>query len=381
MIPYGKHSVDREDINAVVDILENHFLTQGPKGREFESALCEYSGAKFATAVNSGTSALHVACLALEVGPGDIVWTVPNSFVASANCALYCGAKVDFVDIDAQTRNICPDALEQKLKTAASKNTLPKVLIVVHFAGLSCDMHTIKSLSEQYGFAIVEDASHALGASYHGERVGNCRYSDVTVFSFHPVKSITTAEGGAVMTNHPDTASLAVRYAKHGITKDASEFLSFDQNPWQYEQHQLGFNYRLSDIHAVLGISQLNKLDDFIAKRQQLAERYLQKLSSLPIKLPVELPDICSAWHLFVIEVIEHNRESVFRQLLDKGLGVNVHYIPIHTQPFYTELGFKPDDFPRSVAYYEKAISLPIFPSLTEQQQDYVIAALHEVLS
>lgn len=381
MIPYGKHSISQTDVDAVVDILENHFLTQGPKVGEFEAALCEYSGCSYATAVNSGTSALHVACLALGVGNGDVVWTVPNSFVASANCALYCGASVDFVDIDAETRNICVNSLAQKLADAEQKQAVPKAIVVVHFAGLSCEMQGIAKLADHYGFAIIEDASHALGADYLGKPVGNCQYSDLCVFSFHPVKSITTAEGGAVLTNDAKLAQRSIRYAKHGITKDTEQFVLFDDNLWQYEQQQLGFNYRLSDLHAALGISQLQKLDGFIQKRREMAARYIDKLTSLPLKLPVVPEYSQSSWHLFVVELLAHDRETVFKQLRANDIGVNVHYIPIHTQPWYKSLGFEPEYCPRSVAYYERAISLPIFPLMTEREQDLVIDALREVLS
>lgn len=380
MIPYGKHSVDQSDVDAVVDILENHFLTQGPKSGEFEAALCEMVGAEYATVVNSGTSALHVACLGLGLGDNDILWTVPNSFVASANCALYCGSSVDFVDIDPDTRNICPEALERKLIIAQQEKKLPKALVVVHFAGLSCDMHVIQNLTDKYGISLIEDASHALGAAYRDKPVGNCEYSDICVFSFHPVKSITAAEGGAVMCNRPELAKLMSSFAKHGITKDQQEFSVFNGEPWGYEQHRLGYNYRLSDLHAALGLNQLKRLHDFVEKRESIAKYYQQNLVSLPVKLPIVPAYAKSAWHLFVIELLQHDREIVFKRLRESGILVNVHYIPIHTQPYYQNLGFKNGDFPNSEAYYDKAISLPIFPSLTEQQQDHVISVLSEVL-
>ena len=380
MIPYGKHSISQDDVAAVVNILENQFLTQGPTVQLFESALCDYAGASHAISVNSGTSALHVACLSLGVGKGDVVWTVPNSFVASANCALYCSADVDFVDIDAETLNMSVSALQQKLIIAANANCLPKALVVVHFAGFSCEMKAISALAKQYNFAIIEDASHALGATYENERVGSCKYSDLCVFSFHPVKSITTAEGGAVLTNDPQLADNAVRYAKHGITKNPDEFVSFDKTLWNYEQHLLGFNYPLSDLHAALGISQLQRLDEFIDTRKAQAARYFDKLASLPLKLPAISDYADSSWHLFVIEVLQHDREEVFNYLRRKEIGVNVHYIPIHTQPYYVNLGFKAELCPNSITYYERAISLPIFPLMTESQQDFVIATLSEVL-
>lgn len=380
MIPYGKHSIERDDVDAVVDILENQFLTQGPKVEQFEQALCDYSKARHAIVVNSGTSALHVACLSLGVTNGDIVWTVSNSFVASANCALYCGADIDFVDIDSQTRNISISALQAKLIEAELSNGLPKVLVVVHFAGFSCDMKSIAELAKKYSFAVIEDASHALGATYLCDNVGSCRYSDICVYSFHPVKSITTAEGGAVLTSSPQLAKNAALYAKHGITKEHDDFIEFDKTAWNYEQQVLGFNYRLSDLHAALGISQLKKLDQFIDTRRSLAARYLEKLSSLPIKLPILDDNTDSSWHLFVIELLEHDRETIFNLLRSNKIGVNVHYIPIHTQPYYQNMGFDSGLCPNSVLYYERAISLPLFPLMTESQQDFVIDTLSKAL-
>jgi len=386
MIPYGKHCIDQDDIDAVVDVLQNHFLTQGQKVPEFEADLASYCGSQFSIAVNSGTSALHIACLAAGVGKDDLVWTSANSFVASANCALYCGAEIDFVDIDPITRNLCPNKLEAKLKRAKTENRLPKVIVVVHFAGFSCDMQVIQTLTKGYNIVLIEDASHALGATYQTKSVGSCQFSDMTVFSFHPVKGVTTAEGGAVLTNNASFQQKLSLYAKHGITRDISlmqadhdEVLS--KSPWYYQQIALGYNYRLSDLHAALGISQLAKLDSFIAKRRQLAIRYQQKLEHLPLQLPVETSSSRSAWHIYVVALTRHERSNVFSLLRDKGVGVNVHYIPIHQQPYFRQLGFKTGDFPCAESHYNMALTLPLYPSLTFEQQDFVIKSLEEVLS
>lgn len=381
LIPYGKHSVDEQDIASVVDVLTNKFLTQGKLVPEFESRLTSYSQSQYATSVNSGTSGLHIACLAAGVGPGDIVWTVPNSFVASANCALYCGADVDFVDIDRQTRNISVAALEEKLSRAASEKRLPSVLIVVHFAGLSCEMEPIKVMCSEYDVILVEDAAHGLGGDYLGSKIGSCTFSDMTVFSFHPVKSITTAEGGAVLTNNEELHKKLQLYAKHGVTRDPSQMLGPSDGPWYYQQVALGYNYRLSDIHAALGISQMDKLDKFIAKRKRLAERYNELLKELPLKLPVDHQRANSAWHLYMVELIEHDRSSVFSALVQKGIGVNVHYIPIHLQPYYQDLGFKAGDFPNAEHFYQNALTIPLFPSMNADEQDTVIKSLKEVLA
>jgi UDP-4-amino-4,6-dideoxy-N-acetyl-beta-L-altrosamine transaminase len=394
MIPYGKHDISGDDIDAVVDVLENHFLTQGSKVPEFEQALCDYTSARFCTAVNSATSGLHVACLAAGVTHGDIVWTTPNSFVASANCALYCSAKIDFVDMDEHTRNIDIVKLSAKLAYAKQAGQLPKALVVVHFAGFSCDMQVIANLLSDLGIVLIEDAAHGLGGSYNGRKMGSCEYSDITVLSFHPVKSITTAEGGAVLTNNPELAQEIVLFAKHGITREQGLFdaettkisLAGD---WYYQQLTLGYNYRLSDMQAALGISQLKKLDDFIVARQQKANFYLQALAHLPLILPQQTSiDNQSAWHIFVVELKTQGgdanraqtRKSVYQQLVEKGIGVNVHYIPIHLHPFYQQLGFKYGDFPCAERYYERAITLPLYPSLTEQQQQAVVDALTEIL-
>jgi UDP-4-amino-4,6-dideoxy-N-acetyl-beta-L-altrosamine transaminase len=380
MIPYGKHLVDEDDVDAVVEVLRNQFLTQGTVVPQFEQALCEYTGANHCVAVNSATSGLHVACLAAGVAAGDSVWTVPNSFVASANCALYCGATIDFVDIDPLTRNIDISALETKLQHAATQNCLPKALIVVHFSGLSCDMQTIQKLTQLYSIVLIEDAAHGLGGSYQQSKIGSCVYSDMAVLSFHPVKSITSAEGGAVLTNQSQLYQKLQLFAKHGVTKDPSQYQGENHGPWYYQQLELGYNYRLSDLHAALGLSQLNKLDVFIQKRSELAKVYDNALADLPLKLPVEEPQFKSAWHLYMVELTQHDRQHVYQQLHDKGVGVNVHYIPIHLQPYYQQLGFKQGAFPVSEHFYQNALSLPLFPSLTDTEQAKVIAVLHEVL-
>ena len=380
MIPYGKHLVDEQDIDAVVDVLRNQFLTQGAIVPQFEQALCDYTGCQYATAVNSATSGLHVACLAVGVGQGDIVWTVPNSFVASANCALYCGADIDFVDIDVATRNIDVNALTNKLVNASKSNSLPKVLIVVHFSGLSCDMHVIHALTQKYGIALVEDAAHALGGSYKHTKVGSCQYSDMAVLSFHPVKSITSAEGGAVLTNSKVYDDRIKLFGKHGVTRDVKQMETESHGPWYYQQIELGYNYRLSDLHAALGLSQLRKLDAFILRRTELALNYQEMLTDLPLKLPVLRDYSKSAWHLYMVELTQHDRKSVFEQLHAKGVGVNVHYIPIHLHPFYQKMGFKQGDFPGAEFFYNNALTLPLFPSLSDQQQNTVIEVLHEIL-
>jgi UDP-4-amino-4,6-dideoxy-N-acetyl-beta-L-altrosamine transaminase len=380
MIPYGKHLVDEDDIDAVVDVLRNQFLTQGTVVPQFEQDLCEYTGAKHCVAVNSATSGLHVACLAAGVGQGDLVWTVPNSFVASANCALYCGASIDFVDIDPVTRNIDIDALETKLQQAANQNRLPKALIVVHFSGLSCGMQRIRRLTQMYSILLIEDAAHGLGGSYRQSKIGSCVYSDMTVLSFHPVKSITSAEGGAVLTNHSQYYQKIQLFAKHGVTKDSSQYQGDSHGPWYYQQLELGYNYRLSDMQAALGLSQLKKLDTFIQRRAEIAKVYDKELADLPLKLPVVDSQSQSAWHLYMVELKQHDRQTIYQQLQNKGIGVNVHYIPIHLQPFYQQLGFKLGDFPLSEHFYQNALTLPLFPSLTDAEQTKVIDVLHEVL-
>lgn len=380
MISYSKHSVDQQDIDAVKDVLENHFLTQGDKVPAFEKALCAYTTAQYCTTVNSGTSGLHVACLALGITKGDMVWTSPNSFAASANCALHCGASVDFVDIHPVTRNMCPILLEQKLLYAQQNNCLPKAIVVVHFAGSSCDMYTISELCKPYNIAIIEDAAHGLGGSYKGQAIGSCQYSDLSVLSFHPVKSITTAEGGAVTTNNSDLALKCRLYSGHGITRDEALMQGESHGDWYYQQISLGYNYRMSDLHAALGLSQLSKIDRFIASRRRLASSYMEKLSNLPIKLPSDKDLKESSWHLFVIELTNQDRKVVYDKLHKLGIAVNVHYIPIHLHPYYQKLGFTRGQFPNAESYYAKALTIPLYVELSDKQQDEVVTALKSIL-
>lgn len=383
MIPYGRHEIDAADVEAVVDVLEHQFLTQGEQVPRFEQALCDYTGARYAVAMNSGTSALHVACLALGVESGDIVWTTPMSFVASANCARYCGADVDFVDIDPDTRNLSLTDLSYRLQSAIANGRCPKVIVVVHYGGLSCDMKAIRALTEPYGIALIEDASHALGASYQGRPVGCGNWSDACVFSFHPVKSITSAEGGALLSNRGDVARRARLLACHGITRDPAEMVGQADGPWYYQQRELGYNYRLSDLHAALGVSQLKRLSSFIDARRQLARRYRSALADLPLQLPSDGEDgnWSSAWHLYPVEVLRHDRADVFEGLRRKGVGVNVHYIPIHLQPYYHERGFRPGDFPAAETFYHRVLTLPLFPSLSADEQSMVVTAVKECLT
>ena len=381
MIPYGRQDITSEDIAAVEAVLRSDFLTQGPAVPGFEQALAAYCGAARGVAMNSATSALHVACLALGLGPGDRLWTSPNTFVASANCGLYCGAEVDFVDTDPATYNMSVAALEARLVAAAAEGRLPKVVIPVHFAGQSCEMRAIHALGQQYGFRIIEDASHAVGATYLGEPVGNCRYSDITIFSFHPVKIITTAEGGMAMTNDPALAERMERLRSHGITRDPAAMAWDSEGPWYYQQVELGYNYRITDLQAALGRSQLARLDDYVARRHAIAARYDAALAGLPLTTPWQHPDSRSALHLYPIRLHDAaRRREVFEALRAAGIGVNVHYIPVHTQPHYHRLGFRPGDFPEAERYYAGAISLPMFPTLTPAQQDEVVAALARVL-
>jgi UDP-4-amino-4,6-dideoxy-N-acetyl-beta-L-altrosamine transaminase len=384
MISYGKHSVNQQDIDAVKDVLENHLLTQGSKVPEFEKLLCNYTGAAYCTAVNSGTSGLHVACLALDVGKGDIVWTSPNSFAASANCALYCGASVDFVDINPITRNMCVVLLEQKIVQACRTNSLPKAIVVVHFAGSSCDMQAIYTLCKPLNIAIIEDAAHGLGGTYNGQPIGCSKYSDIAVLSFHPVKSITSAEGGAITTNNAHIAKKCKLFSSHGITKDKSQMQGDIDGNWYYQQQCLGYNYRMSDLHAALGISQLTRLDSFIASRRKLAARYFDKLTEMSVDLAIKLPckkDLNeSSWHLFMIELTQHDRREVYDKLHENGIGVNVHYIPIHLHPYYQTLGFYPGQFPNAEEFYNKALTIPLYVDLSLEHQDKVIEILCEIL-
>lgn len=384
MIPYGKQEITQQDIDGVVAVLQSDFLTQGPKVPEFEKYLTTHTGAAYALAVNSATSALHIACLALGLGPGDVLWTSPVTFVASANCGLYCGAKVDFVDIDPDTYNLCPKQLEKKLIAAKANGTLPKVVVPVHLCGQPCDMEAISRLATEYGFKVIEDASHAIGGSYLNEPIGNCRHSDITVFSFHPVKIITTAEGGAVVTNQKDLADKMTLLRSHGITRDTRQMKGESHGGWYYQQIDLGFNYRMTELQAALGITQIQRLDEFIAARHRLADRYNRLLKRLPIVLPFQLENTHSGLHLYVIrlqlENISLTHREVFDALRKNGIGVNVHYIPVHTQPYYEGLGFKSGDFPEAEQYYREAISLPMFHGMTEEQQDKVARVLSDIL-
>jgi len=380
-IPYGRQNISREDIEAVISVLESDFLTQGPLVPSFEALVASYCEASHALAVNSATSALHVACLALGVGAGDIVWTTPISFVASANCARYCGATVDFVDIDPKTYNMCVEALAEKLARAELNGTLPKVVIPVHLCGQPCDMKAIHKLSLQYGFKIIEDASHAIGARYLGEPVGNCRYSSITVFSFHPVKIITTGEGGMAVTNDLELMVKMARLRSHGITREVEEMTHDPDGPWYYQQLELGYNYRMTDIQAALGVSQFKRLSYFIEQRHKIAARYDNLLAEMPVVLPWQSPDGYSAFHLYVVRLPQsgtsgNSHRQIFESMRSAGVGVNLHYIPIYRQPYYSAMGFNPRDFPETEQYYKEAITLPIYPGLSESQQDDVVHCL-----
>jgi len=384
IIPYGKQEISPRDIDVVVEVLKSDFLTQGPQAPLFEKTVAEYCGAEYGVAVNSATSALHIACLALGLGEGDWLWTSPNTFVASANCGLYCGAKVDFVDIDPQTYNLCADKLEKKLKIAKQENKIPKIVIPVHFAGQSCDMKRIYQLSQEYGFKIIEDASHAIGGKFLNIAIGGCQYSDISIFSFHPVKIITTAEGGLATTNQADLAERMQLFRSHGVTRDPKLMTKQADGSWYYQQVELGFNYRMTELQAALGVSQMQRLDDFVAKRHHLQQRYHEILKDLPIKLPYQSADSYSALHLYPIQLeLEQgskNHAQVFDLLRQKGLGVNVHYIPVHTQPYYEEKGFNLGDFPEAEEYYSRAISIPLYHGMSFDQQDEVVTILKEVL-
>lgn len=382
-IPYGCQEIDEEDIHAVVTVMRSKYLTQGPVVEQFEHDLSQYCKADYAVAVNSGTAALHIACLSLGVGVGDYLWTSPVSFVASATCGIYCGANVDFIDIDPQTYNISIESFEKKLQAAEKADRLPKVVIAVHLAGQSCEMKRIAALADCYGFRVIEDACHALGGKYLGEPIGSCCYSDITVFSFHPVKSITTGEGGMALTNDGFLAHRLTRLRSHGITKEPAEMTCTSHGPWYYQQLEIGYNYRMNDMEAALGRSQLKRLDNFIAKRHRVAETYNKLLDGLPVYLPTQHPDCFSGMHLYIIrlkDVIEKDRRQIFEELKHRGIGVNLHYIPIHLQPYFQKAGFQEGDFPEAEKYYNEAITLPIFPRLTETQQQYIVSTLREIL-
>lgn len=383
-IPYGHQVISEADIQAVVEVLRSEFLTQGPVVPAFERAVASYCGADYAVAVNSATSALHIACLALGVGPGDWVWTSPITFVASANCALYCGADVDFVDIDPRTYNLSVECLAEKLAQADKSGRLPKVVIPVHLCGQPCDMAGIHALSQRYGFKVIEDASHAIGGKYRGESIGNCRYSHMTVFSFHPVKIITTGEGGMAVTNDAQLAKRVQLLRSHGITRDAEDMIRRPDGPWYYEQISLGFNYRMTDLQAALGLSQMQRLDEFVAKRHAIARAYHESLAGAPVIRPWQHPDSYSGLHLYVIRFKLSEIRRTYRELFDAmraaGVGVNLHYIPVYRQPYYEGRGFKQGYCPVAERYYADAISLPMYPSLTEEQQGQVVGALDRAI-
>jgi len=381
MIPYGRQDISEEDIQAVVEVLKSDFLTQGPMVPAFEKVVSEYCSSKYAFAVNSATSALHISCLALGVGEGDIVWTSPISFVASSNCAVYCGAKVDFVDIDSTSYNISVKALEEKLIKSEKIGRLPKVVIPVHLAGQSCEMEEIHTLGKKYGFKIIEDASHAIGGKYKNKPIGGCQYSDITVFSFHPVKIITTGEGGMCLTNNSDLAIKLNRLRSHGIVRHQSEMTKTSDGPWFYQQISLGYNYRMTDIQAALGLSQFKKIDEFINLRYNIVESYNNLLKNEWIKLPIQRKDTRSSFHLYIIRVDKYNKEisrsQLFERLRNEGIIVNLHYIPIYKHPFYKEIGYNEDEFPNAELYYEEAISLPIYSSLTNEDVIKIIEIIN----
>jgi UDP-4-amino-4,6-dideoxy-N-acetyl-beta-L-altrosamine transaminase len=386
LVPYGRQDIQDSDITAVLDVLKSDFLTQGPAVPLFEKTVREFCDAAHAVAVNSATSALHIALMALGVGPGDTVWTSPNTFVASSNAALYCGASVDFVDIDLETYNMSIISLREKLEQAAVLGVLPKVVVPVHLTGQPCDMRAIHELSQQYGFRIVEDASHAIGGRYRGGAIGNCEYSDITVFSFHPVKIVTTAEGGMALTKNSALAEQMTLFRSHGITRDPLLMTRAPEGPWYYEQIALGYNYRMTDLQAALGASQMQRLQEYVDRRHEIAARYTQELEALPLVLPKQAEFAYSAYHLYVIRldldaIKPLTHVEVFQSLRERDILVNLHYIPVHTQPYYKKMGFEWGDFPNSEAYYKSAISIPMFPTLSCDEQSKVITTLHEILA
>jgi len=385
IIPYGRQDISEADIQAVVDVLHSDYLTQGSAAPAFENKIAAYCGAQHAVAVTNATSALHLACLALDVGTNDIVWTTPITFVASANCALYCGAKVDFVDIDSRTYNMSVEALAEKLASAEESGNLPKVVIPVHLCGQPCDMAGIHALSQRYGFKVIEDASHAIGGKYRGEPMGNCRYSDITVFSFHPVKIITTGEGGMALTNNEQLAKRMELLRSHGITRDENEMTHEADGPWYYQQIDLGFNYRMTELQAALGLSQMSRLDEFVTKRHAIAKQYNRLFAELPVITPWQHADGYSGLHLYAIRLklaeINKTHRQVFEELRQAGIGVNLHYIPVYHQPHYEKMGFTAGYCPEAEKYYSEAISLPMYPGLSETQQNKVFETLHQILT
>lgn len=384
-IPYARQDIDAADLAAVAAVLQSDWLTQGPAIERFEQAVAAYCSVKYAVAVNSATSALHIACLAAGLGPGDTLWTTPNTFVASANCGLYCGADVDFVDIDPDTYNLSESELAAKLARAKSGGRLPKVVVPVHFSGQACEMEPIAALAAEYGFTVIEDASHAIGGTYRGAKIGACRHAAMTVFSFHPVKIITSGEGGMVVTNRADLYERLLLYRSHGITRDPALMTGTPHGPWYYQQVALGYNYRMTDIQAALGWSQLQRVDEFVRRRRELAERYDRLLAGLPLTLPRQREKGASAWHLYVVRLrlaaLTKTHRQVFEELRVAGIGVNLHYIPVHTQPYYQALGFRPGGFPAAESYYSEAVSLPMYYGLSDEEQDTVARVLREVLA
>jgi len=382
MIPYGRQDITEDDIKEVEKVLRSDFLTQGPMVPKFEQSVSHYCGSSFSVGVNSATSALHIACLALDLGPGDLLWTSPITFVASANCARYCGANVDFIDIDPKTYNICPNLLSVKLAQAKKRGKIPKILAPVHFAGQPSDMEQIAELSKEYGFKIIEDASHAIGASYKKNKVGSCKYSDITVFSFHPVKIITTAEGGMALTNSKELFEKMTRLRTHGITTDKAKMsLMPEHEIWNYQQIELGFNYRMNDIQAALGLNQMKRLDSYVQQRHKIANNYDNQLEKLLVITPYQLAETISSYHLYPILLKNYKvHKKIYEDLRAKKIGVNLHYIPVYRHPYYKNLGFKKLDFPEAEKFYSSAISLPIYPSLKEEQQEYIIDILKKII-
>ena len=380
MIPYGRQDITEDDVEAVVSTLRSDFLTQGPVVPRFEKVVSDHVGATHAIAVNSATSALHIACLALGLGPGDWLWTSPITFVASANCALYCGASVGFVDIDPDTYNLSIEDLERRLEAAEREGRLPKIVVPVHLCGQSCDMSAIADLAKRYQFRVIEDASHAIGGKYRNGLVGNCRYSDITIFSFHPVKIVTTAEGGMALTNDEALAAKMALLRSHGITRDPSQMDQDPEGAWYYQQIDLGFNYRMTEMQAALGVSQMDRIETYVARRHAIARRYDALLQDMPVVRPMQTADAYSAYHLYPVRVPRADRLRVFERLREAGIGVNVHHIPVHLQPYYRAMGFEPGDYPEAERYYAEAISLPLYPTMSEAQQDQVVAALRSAV-
>jgi UDP-4-amino-4,6-dideoxy-N-acetyl-beta-L-altrosamine transaminase len=383
MLPYGRQSISQADIDSVVEVLHSDWLTQGPAIERFEATVAGHCNVKHAVAVSSGTAALHVACLAHGLGPGGLLWTSPNTFVASANCGRYCGADVDFVDIDPRTYNMSVEALAAKLEEAESVGRLPDLVVPVHFAGQSCDMAAMADLAKRYGFIILEDACHAIGGSYRGMPVGSCEHSSMAVFSFHPVKVVTTGEGGMILTNDDALAERLRLFRNHGITRDEARMQGESHGGWYYQQTELGYNYRMTDIQAALGVSQMSRLGEFVSRRRELASRYDLLLEGMPLTRPWQYPDAASAWHLYVVRIPSEggrSRRDVYDSMREAGIGVQIHYIPVPTQPYYRALGFAPGDFPEAEAYYAETLTLPLFPAMTEEDQDKVANALRRAM-